>query len=170
MLTPTKIKLENYFVLLSVTYEAMFIYFVSATFIFTFTSALQFRENASIPELVSQTANSAGRPGGKNPVNLTNEQTLKEFKGYAARGLQQLEKRDGDPGNRYTVIRLKEATTQVVAGSAYDIVFYVGECDSNSTVSLLIVCFVSLTVRYIILGQFYNARKRQQWEWSTKRK
>jgi len=105
-------------------------------FAFTFAccsiclAALELDKSATIPSLYTHTQ--PGLPGGKSPANLSDKEKSKEIRELAERALLQLESNSNDTHGSHRVIRIKEATSQVVAGFSYEIVFYVGEC-GNST-------------------------------------
>lgn len=109
---------------------------VCVTFIFTTVSnGLYFNKSAEIPSLNQHANHGHGCAGCKSAVNLNDKDVLKRYTEYATRGLEKLEQTDGDANNTYEIIHVKEATSQVVAGAAYDIIFYIGECNTNTTVS-----------------------------------
>lgn len=104
---------------------------------FTLCATLELNKNATIPSLSTHTQ--PGLPGGKSPENLSDKSKLEEVTNLAERALLQLESNANDTRGTHRVIRIKEATTQVVAGFSHEIVFYVGQCGSNSTVRTMVV-------------------------------
>uniref|UniRef100_A0A915IK60 Cystatin domain-containing protein n=1 Tax=Romanomermis culicivorax TaxID=13658 RepID=A0A915IK60_ROMCU len=98
-----------------------------------------------------------GTEGGRNGVNLTDPEQRVGFERLAVYAVELIEYQQRDQNlPNFSVVRIKSAATQVVAGAAYDIIFYAGEkmcaneqvavdymvqnADASSLVKLLQLC------------------------------
>jgi len=90
-------------------------------------TAILFDNSICIPSVIK---GANGAPGGKVVVNLT-KCKYKSFMKRATSAINQLDK-STNSANEHFLIRIDEASSQIVSGIKYEIRFYIGECKAGT--------------------------------------
>lgn len=94
------------------------------------SASLKVDEKAKFPSLHKDSQ--PGLPGGANDVDLNSTESRHYVRKIAQRAVDTSTAEVEGNQTDYHVIRIKEASTTVVAGSVKRIVFFIGECESRN--------------------------------------